>query len=252
MANRFGYSIVRHRPKQQSIRSNRLSYYKTATGNYYLPTDAHMDIIANAIKADQIYDQAVYDIAKQYIRPNTTVLDVGSNFGQMAILMARLVGEEGSVHAFEADDFVYQVLKKNVEGNFGNIIAHYGAVHDEANETLHFPVQDFERFGSYGSYGIDYVNGRGRPVPTIRIDDLNLKSPISFLKVDVQGGDLLALKGALKTIRQHQMPIVFEYEYLFEQELHLCFQEYIDFVANIGYRFERVLGGHNYLIVPKA
>ena len=48
------------------------------------------------------------------------------------------------------------------------------------------------------------------------------------------------------------MPIIFEYEYLFEEELNLSFQEYIDFVQSINYRFERVIMGQNYLIVPNT
>jgi hypothetical protein len=34
-------------------------------------------------------------------------------------------------------------------------------------------------------------------------------------------------------------------------ELGINFQEYIDFVLSIGYRFERVIDGQNYLIIPK-
>jgi len=47
------------------------------------------------------------------------------------------------------------------------------------------------------------------------------------------------------------MPIIFEYEYLFEEELNLNFQEYVDFVNEINYKFERVINGQNYLILPK-
>lgn len=47
-------------------------------------------------------------------------------------------------------------------------------VHHTGGQTLCFPAQDFERFGSYGSYGIDYVHGRGRAVPTVAIDDIDL------------------------------------------------------------------------------
>ncbi len=71
------------------------------------------------------------------------------------------------------------------------------------------------------------------------------------MKIDVQGGDLFALKGAKETIMRHQMPIIFEYEYLFEEELNLNFQEYVDFVNEINYKFERVINGQNYLILPK-
>jgi len=88
-------------------------------------------------------------------------------------------------------------------------------------------------------------------VKSLTIDSLNIERPISFMKIDIQGGDLQAMKGAVNTIKRHKMPILFEYEFHFEDELQLCFQDYVDFVHDIGYRFTKVVNGHNYLICPK-
>jgi len=248
----LGVDVSYTRPgRRRSKRTDRLSFYETATGKYYLPTDARDDAIAKDIKSGRIFDAPIFQIAKKYIRPGTIALDVGSNFGQMAILMSTLVGPDGMVYAFDADDFVFKILEKNAKANAKNITTVFGAVHHTGGDTLYFPVQDFERFGTYGSYGIDYVHGQGRPVPTVAIDDIDFPSPISFMKVDVQGGDLFALKGATKTIAKHKMPIVFEYEYLFEDELHLSFQEYVDFVRDSGYYFAKVINGHNFLVLPR-
>jgi hypothetical protein len=70
------------------------------------------------------------------------------------------------------------------------------------------------------------------------------------MKIDVQGGDLFAMQGAVKTIEKYKMPIIFEYEYAFEEEQNLNFQEYVDFVKSINYKFARVINGQNYLILP--
>ena len=247
-----GFDVVPYQPPRRTRRTNELVCHATATGKYYLPRDSDADLIAEAIRRDAIFDRPVYEVARQHIVPGTTALDVGSNFGQMAVLMSKLVGDAGEVHAFDADDFIYSILEKNAAMNAANIRTHFGAVHDKANETLYFPEQDFDRFGSYGSYGIDYVHGKGRPVPTIVIDDIPFRLPVTFMKVDVQGGDLLALRGAVRTIQRYQMPIVFEYEYAFEQELKLNFQEYVDFVREIDYRFASSIDGQNYLILPRT
>lgn len=248
----LGVEVTLTRPgRRRSKRTDRLSFFETATGKYYLPTDALGDAIARDIKADRVFDAPVFEVAKKYIKPGTIALDVGANFGQMAVLMSKLVGPDGMVYAFDADDFVFRILEKNAKANAENIRTVFGAVHHTGGETLYFPVQDFERFGSYGSYGIDYVHGRGRAVPTIAIDDIDFQKPISFMKVDIQGGDLLALKGAARTIAKHRMPIIFEYEYLFEDELRLSFQEYVDFVLGSGYYFAKVISGQNFLVLPR-
>lgn len=71
------------------------------------------------------------------------------------------------------------------------------------------------------------------------------------MKVDVQGSDLFVLRGAIETIKRHQMPIIFEYEEQFQEEFHTCWQDYLDFIDLINYKIEKIVYGINYLIVPK-
>ena len=94
------------------MRTDKLDFYRTTTGNYYLPRDAYGDEIATAIISNKVFEAPVYEIAKKYIRPNTAVLDIGLIFGQMAVLMSKLVGQSGVLHAFEADDFIFSILQR--------------------------------------------------------------------------------------------------------------------------------------------
>jgi len=249
----FGFQVSKYTGNKKSKKTKNLRLYKTVTGNYYLPTDAHQDIVANTIKNNQVFEKDVVDLASKYIKPGDTVLDVGANFGQMSILFSKMVGDTGKVHSFDADDWIFEIFNKNIEANnkIGVIIPHFGAVHNVAGETLIFPDQNFEEFGTYGSYGIDYNAKRGREVKTLTIDSLNIEASISFMKIDIQGGDLQGMQGAVKTIEKNQMPILFEYEYNFEEKYNLCFQNYVDFVQSINYKFHKVVNGHNYLIIPR-
>ena len=256
LLNSIGIDIVRYKNNVKgkgSKKTKNLTLHKTATGNYYLPTDALDDVVANAIKSNQIFEKEVIDLAKKYIKPNTTVLDIGANFGQMSILFADMVGDKGHVQSFEADDWVFEIFNKNIEANnlTNKIIPNFGAVHNIAGETLIFPDQDFQEFGAYGSYGIDYNATSGRKVKTITIDSLTIEEEISFIKIDIQGGDLQAMQGAIKTIEKNKCPILFEYEYHFEEKFNMCFQDYVDFVESINYKFHKVLNGHNFLIIPR-
>jgi FkbM family methyltransferase len=253
----FGFDIVKYSKdavaERKSVRTNSVSLYETATGRFYLPDDAHEDVVVQAIKNNEIFEKIIVDTAAEYIKKDTVVLDVGANFGQMSILFSQLVGEKGRVYSFDADDFVFDILKKNIKANNkeDRITPIFGAVYFKDNETLIFPVQDFDKFGSYGSYGIDYSAKSGREVKTVTIDSLQINDPISFMKIDIQGSDLLAMKGAVKTIEKHKMPILFEYEYQLEEDSNLSFQEYVDFVQSINYRFDKVINGVNFLIKPK-
>jgi FkbM family methyltransferase len=228
--------------------------FETATGRWWLPV-APTDVVANAVKSGQIFDAPIIREAERHIRPGSVVLDVGANFGQMTVLFARLVGPGGHVHAFEAEPFVASILQKNIDinGMSGLVTIHRGAVWETSGVDLVFPRPDLKKFGSFGSYGVAPKATEGRSIRSLTIDELQIAGQISFMKVDIQGSDLFALRGARATIAREKMPIVFEFESPFCREFGTSFSDYADFVASIGYSFVRTihLDSDNFLICPR-
>ncbi len=230
---------------------NNYDYFETPIGNYYTPKGIKKDVIANKMKAGELFEPEVVDIAKKYIKPNTAVLDIGSNFGQMAIEFAKQLNGTGRVYCFEAQKPVFDILVKNIEANnLKNVIPNYSAVYNKSNETMYFPEPDFAIFSTYGSFGLDPNSKKGNEVKSITIDSMSFDFPISFMKIDIQGADLAALEGAIETIQKHKMPILFEFEQEFQAKFNTSFQQYVDFVKKINYRFEETILDINYLILP--
>jgi FkbM family methyltransferase len=232
-----------------------VSYHKTALGNYYLPCSAPNDIIAREMRAGRVFEPLVLETARKCIVRGTLALDVGANFGQMAILFSDLVGNEGMVLSFEAQEYCFAILQRNIRANSReNIRAVFGAVLDGSRDEVSFPTPAFNRFPSYGSYALTLEAGHSHqnPVKTLTIDELQIDRPISFLKIDTQGCDLFVLRGARETIHRHQMPILFEYEQEFQSEFGTGFEDYIDFVRSINYHIVEVVDRINYLIVPNS
>ena len=248
-----GYDIVRSENwyYRQGKRNFNGSYHETPTGNYYLP-EIKTDAVANAIRSGGIFEPEILEVAQQYIKEGSTVLDVGANFGQMTVLFSKMVGKNGTVYSFEAEPTVSKYLQQNVDANnCENVKLVFGAVHNEDDKILIFPEIDFKKFGTYGSYGLNPTAKVGREIKTVTIDSLNIETPISFMKVDIQGGDLFALQGATRTIAKHKMAVIFEYEEQFQSEFGSCFQDYVDFVDKINYRFVKTVKEINYVIVPR-
>jgi len=242
-------------PIEPPVGDRDLQFFETNTGRWWLPA-APGDAVASTIKSGRIFDAAIVNEAKRHIRPGTVVLDVGANFGQMTVLFAKLVGPNGHVHAFEAEPFVARILQKNLEANGVNefVTIHLGAVWHSSGLELVFPEPDLKKYGSFGSCGIAPKATGGRLVRSLTIDELNIKGPISFMKVDVQGSDLFALRGARATILQERMPIVFEFERPpLCEDFETSFSDYAEFVASVGYSFVRRihLDSDNFLICPR-
>ncbi len=238
---------------EPSVVEGTLGRFDTACGPMWLPIDAPDDVIVRDIRAGKLFEGPVIRTLLPFIRPGSAVLDVGANFGQMAIAFSDAVGSEGRVHAIEANDAVADLCERNVRARAcKNVVIHRAAAWDVGGAFVTFPAPDFQRFGSYGSNPVDPTTSRGARVRTLAVDEITLGRPLSAIKVDVQGADLRALIGARATIARHKPAIIFEFEQQFQAEFATSFQDYIDFVTSIDYRFDSVILDINYLILPRT
>lgn len=228
-----------------------LELVATPRGPYWLPQGIDSDVVVNAMRRGELFEPEIVAAGLAQIRPGTLVLDVGACFGQMAIEFARATGPRGMVLAFEADEWLHGVLRMNLSANgCTNARAVHAAVWERSGTQVVYPEPDFTRFGSYGSYGIDPRAREGRRVRTLAIDDLAITAPVSFLKIDVQGSDLFALRGARQTILRHRMPVLFEFEEQFQAEFGTCWADYARLLDELGYRVVETIGGINHLALP--
>jgi len=254
--NKNGYEIIKQAPKSKKYPNisndpNEI-HCITPMGEYFFPKDAIKDGVVDTMLRGVLFEKENIEIAKRYIKPDSTVLDVGANFGQMSIEFSRMVGKNGSVYSFEGQDTVFRFLKKNVlANNCPNVICFDGAVYNENGKELIFPEPNFNDGNPYGANAINPTLTTGRKVTTFTIDSLNIETPISFMKVDIQGSDIFAMQGAKQTIMRNRMPILFEFEQQFQHQFSTSFQDYVDFVHSINYKFLEIFSQINYLIIPK-
>lgn len=255
--NKRNYDIVK-KPYMGDLYPNlskiQTEYYcETPTGKWYLPYNVEKDPVTNVIARGGYFEPDVIGIAKQYIAKNSTVLDIGSNFGQMSVEFSRLVGAKGKVYSFEAQEVVHNFTVKNLAANnCDNVILINKAVYNENGKVFFFEDIDFENGNPYSSnYIKQSKEDTSKPVESITIDSLNIADPISLIKIDIQGSDLFGLQGAKETILKNKPIILFEFEEQFQEKFGTSFQDYVDFVNSIGYRFLKTVMSINYLIGPK-
>lgn len=252
--NRLGEIYWKHRNLTEEdlfFQKPPLDCYKTPIGTYYIPSDAPEDCIGLRMKAGKIFEEVIFEAARQYIGKGSCVLDVGANFGQMTLLFSKEVGENGAVLSFEAEPYVCYILRQNIKANSANNVQIFqNAVFDKSGEMVVFPVPDIPKSGVYGSFGIDPTAREGRKIPTLAIDDIPIDRHVHFMKVDTQGSDLRVLQGAEQTIRKHKMPILFEYEEEMSKGFGQTFDDYAAFISKVGYKIVRTVNEINFLIVP--
>ena len=132
------------------------------------------------------------EIFKKYITAGSTVFDVGANVGTHALLAAKLA-HAGHVYAFEPGANAYAALRKNIALNgVTNITSYNTAVSDgEAQWELVQPGRSDEQ-----SFIVPATN-TAPLLHTVRLEEVmsSHRIPhIDFLKIDVEGAELLVLR----------------------------------------------------------
>lgn len=147
----------------------------------------------------------VFRFIHRSIAPGDAVLDVGAFLGVYAILEARLAGPQGRVIAFEPTPSSAAIARRHFRYN--HLVANRltlieAAVSDRAGRAvLHeYP----EPYVNSLSRAVDSAAApRATEVAVVTIDEMCARTGLrpSFIRMDVQGAEVHALRGARETIR---------------------------------------------------
>ncbi|MFV8326007.1 FkbM family methyltransferase [Flavobacterium sp. ZS1P14] len=190
----FYYSI--NTPRQTSYElireKEKKTVYKTIFQDLSLITNEALYFVA----PDFSYYQHFYQVKSKDV-----IMDAGANCGHLSILFSKLTGKNGLVYAFEPDKFNIARINENVQLNkelAENIKIENLLLWNE-NKLV-----DFYEAGTVGSSAV-WIPDNDKCVKkqAIRIDDWVLNNNIKkldFVKMDIEGAEIEALEGCIKTI----------------------------------------------------
>lgn len=141
------------------------------------------------------FSEGEVGLFRQIVRPGDVVFDVGANIGAHTVFLARAVGLKGAVFAFEPQRLMFQTLCANVALNsLPNVYCFNSAV-AEAPGSINVPTLNPWMTSNFGGLGLREQQLGGDPVPVVRLDSVQVRA-CRMLKVDVEGMELEAIKGA--------------------------------------------------------
>jgi FkbM family methyltransferase len=162
--------------------------------------------------AHRAFELNELDFVRRTVRSGWHVVDGGAHAGLYALTMANLVGMSGSVHAFEpvADHAAW--LEQGVRESAVQAVVHVvqAALSDARGRAEIVRAHRSFNPGAArlrGAGELPSSSSRLDPVATVALDDEELPGPVSFIRLDVEGAEGLALAGATRLLRRDR-PIV--------------------------------------------
>jgi FkbM family methyltransferase len=145
------------------------------------------------------YSESEVAMMRRFLRPGSTVVDVGANIGDLTLPLATMVGDAGKVFAIESHPAMFNVLCANLALNQIRNTAPINAfVATSPDADTSSPV--------WGKYA--YVGDRWKP-RMVALDDLELDA-LDFVKVDVDGRELDVLQSGAMRIERFRPTLYFE------------------------------------------
>jgi len=138
---------------------------------------------------------------QQILKEGDVVVDVGSNVGYFVTLAAKLVGDTGHVHAFEANPDIANLLAKTIEinGYSSTVTLRNVAVSDRCGTAQFVTYPDRQGDGGLLEHtsDADLTAGSLVEVKTATLDSvLPQMSDVRLMHLDIEGAEPAALSGA--------------------------------------------------------
>jgi len=181
------------------------------------------------------YEPDLQRAIQELVQSGQTAYDVGANVGYVTLLLARQVGRQGAVIAFEPFPANVERLKQNLSAHADlarmEVVA---AAVVEAAQTVSFLVGASDDTGRVVASAAEAPSpGNLLAVRGVALDELVFEQgypPPQVVKIDIEGGEVAALRGMRRLLHQVR-PLV-----LLETHTQACTEAAWQLLTQAGYR----------------
>ena len=185
------------------------------------------------------YVKPEVDLFKKLSDPAKTTLDIGANDGTYSMYLCRFAAQ---LYCFEPLPWLADGMKKKFRAA-GNVTVENCALGSK-NETavIRIPVTKNRRYDTRSSLAGNFegqlINGeqvleiKDLSVAVKKLDDFNLNN-IGFIKMDVEGFELEAIKGGRETILRNRPALFIEIEQQHHKDMPIA--EIFKYILALGY-----------------
>lgn len=198
-----------------------------------------------------------------FVKNGDICIDVGANIGQYTYPLSKLVGPKGKVFSFEPVAHAFRILKNVVKKlKLNNVNIQQVALGDRKGKGRFILT-----FGGGYFWDGKEINCKTQKVKFETLDALSEKLPVlsrvSFIKCDVEGTELMVVKGGKNLISKARPIILCEIEKRWTKRYGYFPEEIFNFLSRLGYKpfiffsgeLKEVQGvqdsANNYIFIPE-
>jgi FkbM family methyltransferase len=192
------------------------------------------------------YEREEIRFVRSRVAAGDVAIDVGGHIGFFAMQMAAMVGPSGRVYAFEPLDANANLFERSIaENGFEDRVSFQRAAVGAAPgvASLTYPVETLNSGGAYLlAEGAAPLHGNQRKdVPVVALDSLDLRRPVSFIKMDVEGAEPQVLRGATRLLTEDKPMILSElHPAQLQRASGMSAARFLEEIAGLGYRAHRL------------
>ena len=186
----------------------------------------------------------IQDLLATILKNGDVFFDIGANIGYFSLLAARLVGNHGEVFSFEPVTSNLKILKQNIKLNgFTCIKIIPKALADKRGKAT-LLLTRHHGGATLSSLGISPPDVSGEiEVELETIDDLMAEEQLripKLIKLDVEGAEMVVLKGMEKTLKEHHPALIYELDSSELNQLEVKAEEVQEYLAGFGYQVDMI------------
>ena len=154
-------------------------------------------------------DPELMETLYRYLRPGSVMFDCGAHIGEFTVAAAAAMGPDCEVHSFEPDPRNFQILQDNVARNgLNRVVLNPCAVGETAGEARFHLGKD----PTASSIGLESQTVEVVSVPVVNLSEYAREhrlQRVDVLKIDVEGAELSAVKGASELLNNYKPRFIF-------------------------------------------
>ena len=184
-------------------KDNKVFFGKNKGFRYTFNDDLNLDMMLG------IHEPNTFEVFELFVKEGMVVADIGANVGYFSRFLSQRTGPTGKVFAFEPIPHTFERLNKTIALNELHNITPVNAAVSDTNGKLKIFLSHTHYMASLDSKWAGESGGE------IEVDGVTLDAYFEakgfypdFIKMDIEGGGVFALKGMINCIMKNN-PVLF-------------------------------------------